>query len=130
MRGVVTGGDGGMWEAGRVLEPQQQGSRLSDAETISRSLCQDSHEPQLCNRAGSQRRKLLCLYPRCHPVVELVMDESECHERIHVEKVFHGKFARISSTSLLLRMGASAPALSTGRPVTGSEMILACRDRS
>src|SRR5260370_32848448 len=130
MRDVVTVGDEGMCEAGRLLEPQQQGPRLSDAETISRSLCQDSHEPQLGNRAGSQRRKLLCLYPRCHAVVELVMDKSECHECIHVEKVIHGKFARISSTSLLLKTGASAPALSTGRPVTGSEMIFVCRDRS
>src|SRR5260370_25958084 len=113
MRDVVTVGDEGMCEAGRLLEPQQQGPRLSDAETISRSLCQDSHEPQLGDRAGSQRRKLLCLYPRCYPVVELVMDKSESHERIPVEEVFHGSVPRISATALLLKTGASAPALST-----------------
>lgn len=43
---------------------------------------------------------------------------------VHVEKILHGKLARNFLTSLLLSTGASAPALSTGRPVTGSAMIL------
>ena len=52
-----------------------------------------------------------------------------CDESIHVEQVFHGKLARISSTSLLRIRGASCPALRTGRPVTGSAIILTCCGR-
>src|SRR5882724_8668213 len=37
--------------------------------------------------------------------------ESECHWRVHIQQIRHGKFARISSTSLLLNAGTSGPAL-------------------
>src|SRR5579863_27951 len=52
--------------------------------------------------------------------MEFMIDESQRDERIHIEQVDHGKLARISSTSLLLNVGAFGPALSAGSPVTGS----------
>jgi hypothetical protein len=52
--------------------------------------------------------------------MEFVINEPESDESIHIEQVDHGKFVRISSTSLLLNMGAFGPALKAGSPVTGS----------
>jgi len=63
--------------------------------------------------------------PDGHSVLELVVDDSECNQNIHIEKIFHGNSARISSTSLLVSTGAPGPAVRTGRPVTGCLMILA-----
>src|ERR1700722_5960767 len=56
--------------------------------------------------------------------MEFVMAESKCNKSIHVQQIFHGKFARISATSLLRNTGASVPALRTGSPVMGSVTIL------
>src|SRR5215469_3140035 len=52
--------------------------------------------------------------------MEFVIDEPESDQRIHIEQIDHGKFARISSTSLLLNVGALGPALRAGSPVTES----------
>src|SRR5258706_1718332 len=52
--------------------------------------------------------------------MEFVINEPEGDQSIHIEQVDHGKFVRISSTSLLLNMGAFGPALKAGSPVTGS----------
>src|SRR5215472_13606579 len=52
--------------------------------------------------------------------MEFVINEPESDQGVHVEQIDHGKFARISSTSLLLNVGALGPALRTGSPVTGS----------
>ena len=41
------------------------------------------------------------------------------HEGIHIQQIVHAKSGRISSTSLLLKTGASRLALSTGKPVKG-----------
>jgi len=40
--------------------------------------------------------------------VEFVIEEAEGDQSIHIEQVDHGKFAKISSTSLLLKVGACA----------------------
>jgi hypothetical protein len=61
--------------------------------------------------------------------VEFMVNESECNERVHIEQICHGKFVKISSTSLLLKTGASEPALSTGSPVTRSVTILTWYER-
>src|SRR5438309_2256883 len=53
---------------------------------------------------------------------------SQRHERIHVQQVLHGKSASISRTSSLVRTGASAGPLRTGRPVRGSLTIFARRE--
>src|SRR6516162_2290796 len=52
--------------------------------------------------------------------MEFVIHKPEGDESVHVEQVNHGKFAKISSTSLLLNVGAFGPALRAGSPVTGS----------
>jgi hypothetical protein len=57
--------------------------------------------------------------------MEFVIDETEGDQSIHIEQVDHGKFAKISSTSLLLNVGAFGPALRAGSPVTGSVTSLA-----
>jgi hypothetical protein len=54
-----------------------------------------------------------------------VINEPEGDQSIPIEQVDHGKFAKISSTSLLLNVGAFGPALRAGSPVTGSVTSLA-----
>src|SRR5690348_9892601 len=63
------------------------------------------------------------LHPGSNTTVEFVIDEAQSDQRIHIEQVDHGKFAKISSTSLLLIAGAFGPALKAGSPVTGSVTI-------
>src|ERR1700730_9050564 len=60
------------------------------------------------------------LDPGSNASVEFMVEEPEGDQSIHVEQVDHGKFAKISSTSLLLNVGAFGPALKAGSPVTGS----------
>src|ERR1700685_1454603 len=55
--------------------------------------------------------------------MKFIIDEAQSDQSIHVEQVDHGKFAKISSTSLLLMVGAFGPALKAGSPVTGSVTI-------
>jgi hypothetical protein len=52
--------------------------------------------------------------------MEFVINEPEGNQSIHIKQVDHGKFAKISSTSLLLNVGACGPALRAGSLVTGS----------
>lgn len=65
------------------------------------------------------------LDPGSNASVEFVIDEPEGDQSIHSEQIDHGKFAEISSTSLLLNVGAFGPALSAASPVTGSVTSLA-----
>jgi hypothetical protein len=62
--------------------------------------------------------------PATNPRVKFVLHETQCNQRIYVQEILHGKFDRISSTSLLVKMGASGPAVRTGSPVIESTMIL------
>jgi hypothetical protein len=55
--------------------------------------------------------------------MEFMIHEAQSDQSIHIEQVDHGKFAEISSTSLLLIVGAFDPALKAGSPVTGSVTI-------
>jgi hypothetical protein len=68
--------------------------------------------------------------PVRYSVVELVLQEAQRHERVDIQQVSHGKVARMSSTCLLVRQGASGPAVRTGRPVTGSSMMRTFRKRA
>lgn len=52
--------------------------------------------------------------------VEYMIDESQSDQGIHIQQIDHGKFAKISFASLLLNIGAFAPALRAGSPVSGS----------
>jgi hypothetical protein len=52
--------------------------------------------------------------------VEFVFKETQRNQGVHVKQVFHGNSAKISRTCLLLKCGASNPALRTGRPVSRS----------
>jgi len=62
--------------------------------------------------------------------VKFMLRQAERDKRIHIEEIDHGKFERISSTSLLLNCGAPGPALKTGRPVIGSTRMRAFRRRA
>ena len=62
-------------------------------------------------------------YPSSKTIVEFMIKEAQSDQSIHIQQIHHGKFAKISSTSLLLMMGALGPALKAGRPVTGSVTI-------
>jgi hypothetical protein len=57
--------------------------------------------------------------------MELMVIESKRDQSIYVEQILHGKFERISSTSLLLNTGASLAKLKAGSPVIGSVRIFA-----
>src|SRR5215467_2026757 len=61
--------------------------------------------------------------------MEFVVNEPESDQSIYVQQIGHGKFARITSTSLLLNVGALGPALRAGSPVTGSVTIRIRCDR-
>jgi hypothetical protein len=52
-----------------------------------------------------------------------MINEAQGDQSIHVEQIDHGKLAKISSTSLLLIVGAFDPTLKAGSPVTGSVTI-------
>ena len=52
--------------------------------------------------------------------MEFMINEAQSDQSIHIEQIDHGKFAKISSTSLLLNVGAFGPALNAGSPVTES----------
>jgi len=52
--------------------------------------------------------------------MEYMINEAQSDQSIHIEQIDHGRFASISSTSLLLMVGAFGPALKAGSPVTGS----------
>lgn len=56
--------------------------------------------------------------------MKFVTQKTKRNQGIHIQQIPHGKLARISSTSLLVKVGAFGPALKTGRPVIGSVTIL------
>src|ERR1700746_1905232 len=105
---------------------------MRDVESIRRGLDQNPDKTEFCDRTGGQLGNAFLrefAYPTRDSPMKFVLQKSQCDECIHVEKILHGNSARISRTCLLLSNGASKPALSTGRPVTGSTMILAFRER-
>src|ERR1700691_2874251 len=55
--------------------------------------------------------------------MKFMIHEAQGDQSIHIEQVDYGKFAKISSTPLLLMVGAFGPALKAGSPVTGSVTI-------
>src|SRR5277367_4162551 len=61
--------------------------------------------------------------------MKFVLENTQCDEGVHVQKVLHGKSARISETCLLVRDAAFFPRSITGRPVTGSAMMRTFFDR-
>ncbi len=75
-------------------------------------------------KLGQMSCLVLCLDPSRQAIMKFVVEEAERHEGIYVEKILHGKFVRIATTSLLLNAGTFALELKTGRPVMGSVMIL------
>src|SRR5260370_19707712 len=63
------------------------------------------------------------LHPSSKTIMEFMINEAQSDKGIHIKQIDHGKFAKISSTSLLLIVGAFGPALKAGSPVTGSVPI-------
>ncbi len=55
--------------------------------------------------------------------MKLMFEKTERHQGIYIQKVFHGKFDRISRTCSLVSRGAPGPAVRTGRPVTESRRM-------
>ena len=90
-----------------LLQAHQQRAGLGDGESVSRGLRQYPHKSQLSDRTGCQGRRVLCADSRNHAIVKLVIDESERNQRVDIEQINHGKFAKISSTSLLVNVGSN-----------------------
>jgi len=108
----------------RLFHARQQAARLCNRESVRRRLRQNPYESQFRDRTSGQSQSGTGPQPVCYTTVEFVVNEPKRDERVYIEKVCHGKLARMSSTSLLLRTGAFGPALRTGRPVTESVTIL------
>lgn len=105
---------------------------MGNGESVLRCLCKNSNESQFCNRASCQFQSTLRgpgVHPASDALVEFVLEETQCDESVHVEEMLHGKSDRISWTCLLLKTGASGPALRTGSPVMGSIKMLTFRER-
>ena len=110
----------------RCLQLQQNCPSVGNRGPILRSLRKNSYKTQLRDGTGQELRLGLCCqvsHPARHPRVKFVFVESERHQGVDVEQISHGKVDRISSTSLLVRIGAFGPAVSTGKPVMGSLMM-------
>jgi len=114
------------------FQPQQQVAGLRNGKSVLRCLRENSDKTKLCNRAGCQFHSShcnWCTYPDRDSLVEFMLEEAECDERVYVQQVSHGNSERISRTCRLVKSGASGPALRTGRPVIRSTRILTCRER-
>jgi hypothetical protein len=61
--------------------------------------------------------------PSSKTTMEFMIHETQSDQSTYIEQIDHGKFASISSTCLLLIVGAFGPALKAGSPVTGSVTI-------
>jgi hypothetical protein len=61
--------------------------------------------------------------------MKLVFEKTQCNQRVHIEKISHGRSDRISRTCSLVNCGAPGPALRTGRPVITSRPIAAFAGR-
>jgi hypothetical protein len=61
--------------------------------------------------------------------MKFVFEKTQRDQCIHIEKISHGRFDRISSTCSLVSRGAPDPALRTGRPVSASRPMMALAGR-
>src|ERR1700693_241482 len=115
------------------FQPRKQNTGLFNGNIVLWCLCKDPDKAKFCNRAGRDFRDTLrnqVVNPVRYSVVELVLQKAQRNERVDIQQVSHGKVARMSSTCLLVRQGASGPAVRTGRPVTGSSMMRTFRKRA
>jgi len=109
------------------FQPEQKCSRLRNAEAILCCLRENPNEAELCDRTGCQfGLRVGCQrpHPISHSFVKFMLKESQRDQSVHVEKIFHGKVERISSTCLLVSSGASGLAVRAGSPVRGSTTML------
>jgi hypothetical protein len=60
------------------------------------------------------------MYPVNDTLMELMLGDAKGDERIHVQKVLHGKSVSSSRTISLVKVGASGPRSMARNPVTGS----------
>lgn len=111
------------------LQAQQQSSGLRNGESIVGCLRQYPNKPQFSDGARCQFQILSGVDPESHSLVKFVLQETQCDKSVYVKQVFHGKVDKISRTCLLVRSGASEPALRTGRPVIRSRTIRAVWER-
>src|ERR1700688_22682 len=106
---------------------------MCHGKSVLRRLHEDPDETEFCDRTSCQlRHSLQCQLanPTRDSSMEFMLQESQRYQSIHVEKIRHGNSDKISRTCLLLSRGASEPALSTGRPVTGSTTMITFRERA
>src|ERR1700689_4342673 len=116
-----------------IFQLEQELARLCDGSAILLSLSQHAHKAQFGDRTRCQFRTLTCpeaFDPTRSPRMKLMLQYGQRQQSVHVQKVSHGKSARISRTSALVSWGALGPAVRTGNPVTPSRMIRAFRERT
>src|SRR5271169_834132 len=58
-----------------------------------------------------------------------MLEETQCHQSVYIEEIFHGNSDKISETCSLLIVAAFGPALRTGRPEIRSTTMLTLRER-
>ena len=82
-----------------LLQSHQKRLRLRDRQSILRSLRQNADEPQFGNRASQYFVAFSVPEPH-HPVrnavMKLVFEKAQRDQRVHIEKISHGRSDRIS----------------------------------
>jgi len=91
-------------------------------------LRSNPHKPQLCKRASHKESELPGLHPRRSAAMKRVLANAKSKQHIHIQQIrsrlAHGKFAMISAAISLVSTGAFGPKSKTGKPVSGSAIIL------
>jgi hypothetical protein len=116
-------------QTARCFQADQKGARLRHCQSIPRYLDRNPNKSKLCNRTRCDFRLSQSTQPSEDSIVKLVLDETQSHKSIHVEEILHGNVESISSTSLLVKTGASGPRVNAGRPVRRLMIIFAFLER-
>jgi hypothetical protein len=103
---------------------EQQLPRMSNCQSVRRDLTEDPNKAEFRDRTACKLCRTLASHPSGDALVKRMTPKAKSHQCIHIEKIFHGKSASISSTASLVRSGTSPSTSRTGKPVNGSVMIL------
>ena len=100
-RDVVIAGDEPEGNHALLLESDQQRSRLRHGQSLLRSLRQNADEPQFRDRASEYfiARSLPETHqPPANALMELVFEEPQRNQCVHIQQISHGRLDRMSST--------------------------------
>jgi hypothetical protein len=100
-RDVVSVSDEPEGDHSLLLEPNQEGLRLRDGQSILRSLRQNADESQFRDSASEDfvaRSLPETQQPPANVLMELVFEKTQRDQCVYIEQISHGRFDRMSST--------------------------------